>query len=326
MSEPLLSVCVITYNHAPYILQSLESVASQKVNFSMELIIADDCSKDGTSQIVEGFLKSYKGQVNYLKREKNFGAANNFIDMISRAKGKYIALCEGDDYWTDKHKLQKQVSFLEQYPDYSLCCHDVLFKIRYKRYRNFQWDAPFDSDIKDLLKRGNYISTASVVLKNHPDVLSFLNKFPHAPNGDYLIYISAAQRGKIRIMKEKMAVYRVHSGGTWSQLGIEKAFIKSLIALEMLFEELPECHRGDLKIQLLGMLEVMLRVKGVSVLSNNPDLIRILEKMEISSFLIEYLKFNSVEKSTAAYYSKHIPFRLLMGAIKEKVKNIIFKF
>lgn len=121
--EPLLSVVTITYNHAPYIRKCIEGVLMQQVNFPMEFIIADDCSTDGTRLVCEAYAAKYPNLIRLAFTERNVGAVENEQRAFISAKGKYIATCEGDDYWTDPLKLQKQVDFLESHPDFSVCFH-----------------------------------------------------------------------------------------------------------------------------------------------------------------------------------------------------------
>ena len=121
--QPLLSVVTITYNHAPYIAKCIESVLMQQVNFPMEFIIAEDCSTDGTRAICEEYAKKYPDLIRLITSETNVGVNPNELRAMKAVKGKYIAYCEGDDYWTDPLKLQKQVDFLESHSDYSVCFH-----------------------------------------------------------------------------------------------------------------------------------------------------------------------------------------------------------
>jgi glycosyltransferase involved in cell wall biosynthesis len=215
MPNPLVSVCVITYNHLSYIRQSLESVAMQKINFDMELIIADDCSKDGTSQVVENFLETYKGTVNYLKREKNFGAADNFIDMLSRAKGKYVAYMEGDDYWSNPEKLQMQIDFLEKNQSISLSSHNsiilnkdgstLLFN-RDKRYSSGPHDAIYTAE--DYIVRDFFHSSAIVYRKSAlPD---FPDWYKNSFGGDYFLVLFLGMHGDFHYINEPLSVYRIH--------------------------------------------------------------------------------------------------------------------
>lgn len=121
--EPLLSVVTITYNHKPYIRKCIEGVLMQKVNFPMEFIIAEDCSTDGTRAICEEYASKYSELIRLIISNTNIGCNPNELRAMTAAKGKYIAYCEGDDFWTDPLKLQKQVDFLESHPEYSVCFH-----------------------------------------------------------------------------------------------------------------------------------------------------------------------------------------------------------
>jgi glycosyltransferase involved in cell wall biosynthesis len=127
MCKPLLSVCLITYNHANYIREAIEGVLIQQVNFCWELIIADDFSTDGTREIVLAYKEKYPEFIKLILQEKNVGPSQNYFDLINTPSSKYIAYFEGDDYWTDPLKLQKQLEFLETNEDYGLAWTDVDF-------------------------------------------------------------------------------------------------------------------------------------------------------------------------------------------------------
>ena len=119
--EPVLSICCITYNHEKYIGKCLESFISQKVSFPIEIVISNDCSTDNTQEIINDFKERYPALIRDVSPSKNLGAINNFYYALSQCKGKYIAYCEGDDYWIDENKLQMQVDFLEKNPEYGMC-------------------------------------------------------------------------------------------------------------------------------------------------------------------------------------------------------------
>lgn len=125
IEDPLVSVRVITYNHGKFIRECLEGIFMQKTNFPFEVIIGEDCSKDNTKIICEEFKARYPKEINLLSSNKNLGAAQNAKKIRAVTRGNYIALCEGDDYWVDPLKLQKQVDFLEANPDYVLCFHRI---------------------------------------------------------------------------------------------------------------------------------------------------------------------------------------------------------
>lgn len=121
----MVSVLMITYNHEDYIAQAIEGVLAQEVNFHYELIIGEDCSKDKTKDIVEYYQLKYPSKIKLISSEQNIGCVENELRLLQISSAKYIAYCEGDDFWTDPYKLQKQVDFLEANPDYGLVHGDV---------------------------------------------------------------------------------------------------------------------------------------------------------------------------------------------------------
>ena len=122
-NEVLVSVIVLTYNHEKYICQALDSILMQKVNFKFEILIGDDASTDGTSNIVRQYQEKYPNIIKAYLREDNLGAARNAYELLMVSTGKYLAFCEGDDYWTDPDKLSRQVCFLEENPHFIGCSH-----------------------------------------------------------------------------------------------------------------------------------------------------------------------------------------------------------
>lgn len=136
--QPLVSVVTVTYNHGPYIARTIESVMAQRVNFCFEYIIAEDCSTDSTPDICRRYAERYPDIIRIVTSEHNVGDAANEKRAFAAARGKYIAICEGDDYWSDPDKLQRQVDFLESNPDYSVCFH------RYRKY--FESQNRFEDD------------------------------------------------------------------------------------------------------------------------------------------------------------------------------------
>ncbi|MBQ0142665.1 MAG: glycosyltransferase family 2 protein [Prevotellaceae bacterium] len=119
--KSLVSIVCITYNHEPYLRKALDGFLMQETNFPYEIILAEDCSTDGTRQICEEYKAKYPDRITYISRDYNVGGVGNERRAIAAARGKYLAFCEGDDYWIDPLKLQKQVDFMESHPDYSVC-------------------------------------------------------------------------------------------------------------------------------------------------------------------------------------------------------------
>ena len=213
----LVSIVMITYGHEKFIIQAIEGVLMQKTNFDIELIIADDCSPDVTENVVKMFLETHPKAhlVKYTKHLQNKGMQPNFIWACQECNGEYIAMCEGDDYWTDPLKLQKQVDFLENNLDYSICFHKI--EIKYKEGINpflidLNANTPDTTTIYDILKV-NYLHTPSVVFRNVGDYPEW---FKYAYPGDWPLHIINALHGKLKFIPETMAVYQVHSGGVHS--------------------------------------------------------------------------------------------------------------
>ena len=119
--KPLVSICCISYNHEKFISQCLDGFIIQKVDFPFEIVISDDCSTDNTKKIIDTYVSKYPAIFKNVSPSKNLGSIKNFYHVLEKASGKYIALCEGDDYWIDENKLQMQVDFLEKNPEYGMC-------------------------------------------------------------------------------------------------------------------------------------------------------------------------------------------------------------
>lgn len=210
---PLLSVCMITYKHEKFIAQAIEGVLMQKTSFAIELVIADDCSPDKTSVIIAQYKLLYPEVIRVLERSSNLGMMPNFCDALLSCKGKYIAICEGDDYWTDPLKLQKQIDFLEINPDFMISFHNMLVK----RYHSDDglYNSPLQpitTTINELAVR-NYIATASCVFRSR--LTNFPIWFAEVPAGDYTLHMLNARYGKISYMPDIMGVYREHNQSSW---------------------------------------------------------------------------------------------------------------
>ena len=258
MEPALLSVCVICYNQVAYIRQALDSVINQKVNFNIEIIIADDYSTDGTRDIVLDYQLKYPGLIKVLHREKNIGPAKNFIDLIYAATGKYIAYLEGDDYWTINTKLQQQVDFLENNSSFVICFTDCLetFSEDEKNAVNHLAGGSGSrtvTTINELIYR-NYIQTCTVVFRN-----KLFDKFPEwyvdLNMGDWPLHLLNAQFGNIKFLPIVTAVHRNHSSGVWSSQTILYRIYQTLsiydkLALHTSFNKLPNFKRAKSNLYL----------------------------------------------------------------------------
>lgn len=210
MSEPLLSVCLITYNQVKYIKETIDGVLMQKVNFSWELIIADDCSTDGTREIVLDYKKKYPDFIKLILRETNVGAAQNWLELIKTPNSKYIAYVEGDDYWTNPLKLQKQVDFLQAHSEYSFCFHNAkTYFVNSDVYDDFNHKLKSKSyKTKDLLIKGWIIPSASLVIRKEMLPDPFPDWYYDVFGGDYALELLLTTKGDFFYFDEIMSVYR----------------------------------------------------------------------------------------------------------------------
>jgi glycosyltransferase involved in cell wall biosynthesis len=213
-----LSVVVITYNHERFIAQALSSVLAQRVNFDYEIIVADDCSSDGTRAIVMDFVRRYPGKILPLLRERNLGMVRNCREALAASRGEYLALLEGDDYWIRQEKLQSQVDFLDAHPDHAVCCARAQFvdETGGGQSRIYPVIPAGSYTIADLFET-NWVVTCTVMYR-WGTVGSLPDWFLTLKMTDWPLHILVGRSGKIHLMDEVMSVYRIHAGGAWSSL------------------------------------------------------------------------------------------------------------
>ena len=221
--QPLVSISCITYNHAPYLRQCLESFLAQKVNFPIEIVLYDDASTDGTQAIINEYVENHPDLFNVqLSSDNQYSKGIRGMNMkfnIPRCKGKYIAFCEGDDYWTDPEKLQKQVDFLEENMAYSICCTN---------YSEIDKDENVLSKSAWKGKKLNPIITQQAILESYkPKILTSMFRteaisgkvpeiFFRTFNTDNFLCALATEYGPAGFLDFNSGAYRVHSQGVWS--------------------------------------------------------------------------------------------------------------
>jgi glycosyltransferase involved in cell wall biosynthesis len=213
-----LSVAMITYNQERFIGQAIESVLAQKVNFDYEIVIGEDNSTDGTRDIVLDFHRRYPSRIVPLLRDRNLGAMRNFKESLAVCRGKYLALLEGDDYWTHEDKLQTQIDFLDAHPEYAVCCARAQLLDETRRgYSGIHPTIPSGSyTIADLFET-NWVVTCTVMYR-WGSVGPLPDWFLTLKMGDWPLHVLVGRSGKIRLMDEVMGVYRMHPAGAWSSL------------------------------------------------------------------------------------------------------------
>lgn len=245
---PAVSVIMLTYNHEKFLQRAIEGVFMQKTGFVIELIIANDNSPDDSDSIIEQMMNSSPDHVhiNYLRRGVNLGIDLNLLDAFNAAKGEYIAICEGDDYWTDPLKLQKQVGFLEENDDYSAVFSNVSVKLESGTYnktneiRQITESREFTG--KEILE--HWMShTATYVFRNGRGLDKFLrlNKEYRFMYSDTPLLLCLLEYGKLFGLKDYTAVYRRHEGGITNQTqnnNFFKRFINHLNAIKKAFDNI----------------------------------------------------------------------------------------
>lgn len=240
---PKVSVFMMAYNHAPYIGQALDSALAQQTSFTVEIVVGEDCSTDDTRSIIMGYMQRYPGRIRALFHDINIGASLNQVLVLEACTGQYIAMLEGDDYWTDPCKLQKQVDFLDKNLDFALCVHNQAIvsangSLTGKLVNSVQ---PFDTYTVEQLAKGNIIPSASSVYRNNmtagPLSTGVPEWFKNVKLGDYCLHMLMARFGKIKYLPGVMGAYRVHEQGAWSLQGVAKRNIYLFDSLELLKTE-----------------------------------------------------------------------------------------
>lgn len=255
---PYVSVCIMTYQHSKFIRQCLDGVLMQKTNFSFEILLGEDESTDDTREICITYAHKYPNKIRLLlhHRQNNIqigGLATgrfNLLYCLYSTNGKHIALCEGDDYWTDPYKLQKQVDFLEANPDFSICFHKVQILENNEFKDDYITNVPATvTTVHDLIN-GNYIHTPSCVFRNR--INQIIGKhFQYVSIADYYIHIMNALYGKVYYIDELMAVYRVHPNSFWSSRSDVEKSVPSLISYMCIYKDILEITQDEKLIHYL---------------------------------------------------------------------------
>ncbi len=217
-NTPLVSVCLITYNHQNYIEKAVEGILIQKTNFSLEIITADDSSSDNTTIILDKYINDYPNLFVKLENVQNLGMHKNWERAIKACKGKYIALLEGDDFWTSNNKLQNQIDILELDPTIAICCTNAeVLKFNNDPHPNYVNRHEGRYSIEDLIKEA-FMPTCTVVFRNYLLPAKFPKCYFSAPMADYPIHLLNAMHGDIHYIDQVTSIYRLHPSGEWGKL------------------------------------------------------------------------------------------------------------
>lgn len=234
--DTLISICMVTYNHEKWISQAIEGVLMQKSQFSIELIIGEDCSTDNTREIIRSYLNRNPGIIKAYFNQENLGLANNFSQLLNKCNGDYIAICEGDDFWTDPFKLQKQVEVLENNYDIIMCTHncskfyesDKILNQKFKYCHNFQYDQkrfieewvtqPLTCVFRNIFR--DY-----TLIKKEEDLFC-----------DVILFYELLKHGNGYFMHDNMATFRVHQNALSSGLSRWQWLLNHVIMFDYLYK------------------------------------------------------------------------------------------
>ena len=208
--EILLSVCIRTHNQERFIRETLDSVLCQKTNFPFEVIVSDDASSDGTRAILHEYANEYPEKVRLLLSETNLGGPKNLQRVIEESQAKYITCLDGDDYYTDEYKLQKQVYFLETNLEYAACFHNTWMVDAMGNKQGLFNKPNFHAvhDAREFIKERWFVPIHSAVLRR--EYVEFPEWYDMVMNDDYVVHLSVAKHGAYYYMSDVMVAYRRH--------------------------------------------------------------------------------------------------------------------
>ena len=259
MDQITVSIFLLTYNQEQFIAQTINSILMQKANFNFQIVIGEDCSTDGTRSICETFSEKYSNKIKLLPAlEKNIGLIANYMRTIKACEGKYIAICDGDDYWIDENKLQKQVSFLEDNPNYSIV---------YSKLKKLFPDGTFKESIQRKLKQAgdfddlvfeNVIPSVTVLFRNRQNISAVPTWITNFPYGDWPTYLWILKDGgKIHFMDEITAVYRMHIGvSAQVRKSSSNTLLVNLGILKCIWNDSGFHHKKSIVLRAIQKLEV----------------------------------------------------------------------
>ena len=268
-----LSVSITTYNHEKFIAKAIESALNQNVDFDYEILVGEDDSEDATRDIVRQYKERYPDRIRtFLNDRKNVIYINgratgrwNFINNLRHCRGEYIAVLEGDDYWTDANKLQTQVSFLDTHTDYSECFHWAGWLLENKaKIAHWNYGPPVIKGhytIDDLFIYGNFIPTSSMVFRRKT-IAVLPDWFYHISIGDLPLHVLNGQEGKIGFIDQKMSVYRRHDGGLYSGSLKYKNIESTIDAIRMLGNKLNLSTNNNYRV---GLSNYYARLSGAYI-------------------------------------------------------------
>lgn len=329
MNTPLVSVLCLTYNHIEYIRPCLESLVSQECDFDFEILIHDDASTDGTQAIIKEFQKLYPELVKPIYQTENQWSKQpggiNLRFNYPRAKGKYIAICEGDDYWIEKDKLQKQVAILETHPECSITTGAYLMiregkedvVIQNKLKTEFQDEKGGFFELKDVTDNFS-IKTSTILFRNLPELVHQFKKYQFT--FDMHLFYLLLKAGKGYYSNDVMVGYNQHQGGVYSGSAPQEILLTQYLILKDIYEiDGDEFVRK--KYLELAFLMINLKISGLmpakkisqkTIRNRNPGAFKIMKE-------VKPILQNKVEHQV--FYKSLIPMQVKV--IRQKLKSVL---
>ena len=247
MQNPKVSVAMLTYNHERFVAQAVESALAQQTSFAFEIVIGDDASQDSTRSILLELQRKHPKQIRLLLHEQNLTGLRNLEQVLGACRGDYIAILEGDDYWTDSVKLQKQADRLDADPGLAICHTNALKVYDGEKSPSKVWhevSPPQRATLDDLL-RWNIIVTCTVMFRNHL-FQPLPNWFFEGRIGDWPLHMLNALHGDIDYIDEVTAAYRIHAGGFWSTRSRLDEIAGLVCTAQLMRTALPPKHQKQL--------------------------------------------------------------------------------
>ena len=342
MAEIIISVCCLTYNHEKYIRECLEGFINQKTDFTFEVLIHDDASTDKTAEIVREYEVKYPEIIKPIYQSENQyskGVSLSSAFNFPRAKGKYIAMCEGDDYWTDPYKLQKQVNFLENNKEYGMVHTNFDTYYQNDNYFLKNTHSVYNIDLKDNCKLDYWnffgkematIKTLTVCFRN--DLLKKWQSASPKNNwliGDFPMYFFISLQSKVGYINESTSVYRTVFDGSASNVGkdnIKKLKIrKTYVDIKLYFFNHFNLNKNDYMDALLRDIQILLDY----CIINNDEItlkknIKIINNLDFDESILTKLFLKLNNSTIKNLISKLTKLKLWTSIFFYKLKNIPF--
>lgn len=255
-----VSVLIKAYNHEPFIARAIDSALQQRTDFAYEIVVGEDCSTDGTRGVLQHLRDTYPDRIRLLLRERNLGNIRNLTDTLQVCRGEYVALLDGDDYWTSAVKLQQQVAYLDAHPDFSSCAHNAVVVDATAEAELGTYRPPHRSHAITLRRMliSDPVPTSSVMFRR-----GLCGEFPAwyytIMMGDWPLLVLNLRHGNMWYDSQVAAAHRVHAGGLWSGAEPARRRRARIEIYERLNEELGFAHdrliRGRIARQYLGLAE-----------------------------------------------------------------------